>query len=116
MKLFTVLLSFLIFFVQSTYADEVESENQLWIMIKADNYFRSASHLQIVDQLSSLVESSGLGELDGHSSGAHQFEFNYYEVENYIKAKSVVERFISKNYPSLIYTVSNQYETHYEKL
>jgi hypothetical protein len=94
--------------------DEDESDQQLWIMIKENDFFRSDEHLSIVDDIAELLENDGLGELDGHSSGAHQFEINFFEVTNFEKAKSVVVDYFNSNHPEIEYTISNDYETTYE--
>ena len=92
--------------------DSNENDQQLWIMIKENSYFRSDEHLSIVDELAELMENEGLGELDGHSSGRYQFEINFYDVENY--AKGLVEHYFHAKHPHVIYTVSDDYETTYE--
>jgi hypothetical protein len=89
--------------------------DQLWIMIKETGFFRDDSHIVLIDQISELVESSELGELDGHSSGSHQLEVNFYEVHNYGKTKSLIENYLIANYPEIEFTISNEYETTYEK-
>ncbi len=96
----------------------VESKEgmQLWVMIKMDSYFRTQKELKIVDELANLIEQKKLGLLDGHSSGGHQFEVNFYEISDFATAKSVVESFINDNYPKLSYIVSNDYEMLYETL
>ena len=93
-----------------------ESDNELWVMIIENSFFRDDSHLRIIDELAEVIEDKGLGELDGHSSGAHQMEINFFEVNKFDKCKKEVTEFMSSNYPSLEYTVSKEYETTYEKL
>jgi hypothetical protein len=90
------------------------SSGELWIMIKENEFFRSDEHLSIVDDIAEVIESSGLGELDGHSSGAHQLEVNFYGVNNFNKSRLAVEVYLSKNHPKLVYTISNKYQTTYE--
>lgn len=91
-------------------------EGELWIMIKETSFFREDAHLAIVDELAESMEGKGLGELDGHSSGGHQFEINFYEVRNYNQCKAIVTEYFSSKYPELEYTISEEYETTYEKL
>lgn len=93
-----------------------ESEAELWLMIKENEFFRDESHLKIIDELAEIIEGEGLGELDGHSSGAHQLEINFIEVTNYNKCKKIVADYLVANYQNLEYTVSKEYETTYEKL
>ena len=114
MKILTILFSLLGFGSQALASEE--GENQLWVMVKSDDYFRSQNEMEVMESVTELIESSGLGELDGHSSGAYQFEFNFYEVSDYEKTKAKIESFINKKYPNLVYTISNDYETLYEKL
>lgn len=95
-------------------ADSESEENQLWIMIKENDFFREGGHLEIIDELSEIIESKGLGELDGHSSGAHQLEVNFYDVPNYKASVNAVNAFF-KQHPNIEYTVSKEYETTYEK-
>ena len=103
-------------FSNNDYGNDQESEeNQLWIMIKENDFFREDSHLEMVDELAELIESKGLGELDGHSSGAYQLEVNFYDVENYQACVGVVNSYFKKH-PKIEYTVSKEYETTYEKL
>lgn len=93
-----------------------ESEDELWIMIKENSFFRDDAHLVIIDELAESIEGKNLGELDGHSSGAHQLEVNFYNVPNYNKCKEVVAEYFAIKYPALDYTISQEYEATYEKL
>ena len=95
--------------------DSDESENELWIMIKENSFFREEAHLKIIDELTEIIEGKNLGELDGHSSGAYQFEINFYDVNKYEKCKKIVTDFMSSKYVDLEYKVSKEYETTYEK-
>ncbi|MGH1426300.1 MAG: hypothetical protein ACRBEE_00005 [Arenicella sp.] len=95
--------------------DSIESENELWIMIKENSCFREEAHLKIIDELAEIIEGKNFGELDGHSSGAYQFEINFYGVNKYEKCKKIVTNFMFSKYPDLEYTVSKEYETTYEK-
>ena len=114
MRTLTFLLSLMGFGAQALATDDVGNDQELWIMVKTDSFFRDRVHIQLVDRVTELVESSGLGILDGHSSGGYQFDFNYYDVANYAKAKSVIEQYLSSNYPDLVYTISSDYQTTYE--
>jgi hypothetical protein len=78
-------------------ADENE-DNQLWIMVKEDEFFRDEAHLKVVDDLTELIENLGLGELDGHSSGAYQFEINFYNVSNFEEVKAIVVKYMASNF------------------
>lgn len=89
---------------------------ELWVMIKIDTPFRTQNELELVEVVTSAIESKGGGELDGHSSGGFQFEFNYYEVKDYEAVKNMVNKIFQKNYPKLTYTISNEYQVKYEKL
>ena len=96
-------------------SDESEvSSGELWIMIKENEFFRSDEHLFIVDELAEVIESSDLGELDGHSSGAHQLEVNFYGINDFNKTRLAVEIYLSKNHPKLVYSISDKYQTTYE--
>ncbi len=95
--------------------DTDTEENQLWVMIKENDFFREDSHLEIIDELSEIIESNGLGELDGHSSGAHQLEVNFYDVANYRACTEVVNTFF-RQHPNIEYKVSKEYERTYERL
>lgn len=90
--------------------------NEIWIMVKLDTEFRSEDNLAMVNEITKIVESKGLGTLDGHSSGGHQMEFNYVGIKDWEKAKSVIDSSIKRNYPNAEYIISNTYETTYEKL
>ncbi|ATG77688.1 hypothetical protein AOR04_09165 [Pseudoalteromonas sp. 1_2015MBL_MicDiv] len=65
--------------------------------------------------MAEIIEGKGLGELDGHSSGAHQLEVNFYDFTNYKSCSEVVNAFF-KQHPNIEYIVSKEYETTYEKL
>ena len=114
MRTLTFLLSLMGFGAQALAAGDVGNDQELWIMVKTDSFFRDRDHIQLVDRVTKLVESSGLGTLDGHSSGGHQFDLSYYDVANYAKAKSVIEQYLSSNYPYVVYTISGDYQTTYE--
>lgn len=116
MKILTILFSLLGLGSQSHAESDTEVDDQLWVMVKTDEFFRSQNDLEIMDNVTALVESSNLGILDGHSSGAYQFEFNYFEVSNYSKAKSAIEKLLNSTYPGLTFTISNDYDMPYEKL
>ena len=91
-------------------------ENELWIMIKIDGYFHSVDEILVEEELIDLVESAELGEFDGHSSGAHQFDLNFFDVDNFDMAKKEITKFLSKNYPKLIFEISESYETTFDKI
>jgi len=93
-----------------------DNDDEIWVMIKTDAYFRGQKELEIVDTISEIIESKELGYLDGHSSGGFQFDFNFTEVTNWDKAKSEIDNAINENYPTLEYTISSTYETTYDKL
>lgn len=114
MKIFTVLLS-LFGFASYSSAETTEVDNQLWIMIKMDTYFRTVNELKMVDKITEIIEGANLGYLDGHSSGAYQFDFNYYKVNDFDRAKSKIQRFIEQHYPNVTFTISNDYLMTYEK-
>ena len=103
MKIIGILFSLLA--VTSYSAAEVD--DQLWVMIKMDTSFRTVNELRVVDQVTDLIERANLGSLDGHSSGAYQFDFNYYEVSNFDGAKSRIQIFMAKHYPDIVFTISN---------
>lgn len=97
-------------------AEEEPSNDQLWIMIKTDTFFRTDKELIIVDDIEKIMVDKNLGSLDGHSSGAHQFEFNFYQVSSYLKAKVLIEKYFKTNYPHLVFVISKDYEKTYERL
>ncbi|MEZ9821087.1 hypothetical protein AB4238_10800 [Shewanella sp. 10N.286.45.A1] len=99
----------------SNHAADENEDNQLWLMVKEDEFFRDDAHLKMVDDLTELIEGSGLGELDGHSSGAYQFEINFYDVSNFEKVKAIVVKYMASNFDNLVFSVSKEYETFYEK-
>ena len=102
-------------FTGNIHADMKEApEQQLWVMIKIDTLFNVSSMLELVDDVTELVELKQLGELDGHSSGAYQFEFNYYNVENYEVTKRVIEAYLKEKYSDIVFTISDEYEVPYE--
>jgi len=108
------MFSFLSKLFSNNDVDENE-DSQLWLMVKEDKFFRDDAHLKMVDDLTELIEGAGLGELDGHSSGAYQFEFNFYDVSNFEKVKTIVDKYMASNFDSLVYSISAEYETFYEK-
>lgn len=96
--------------------DNDEADNQLWVMIKTSDFFRSEIHTQIEDELTELVEAQDLGMLDGSSSGAHQFDVNFYDVEDFEKTKSIISVYLKKKYPQIEFVVSKDYETTFDQL
>jgi hypothetical protein len=96
--------------------EEHEAANQLWVMIKTDEFFRSKVHIQIEDELIALIERQKLGTFDGHSSGAYQFDLNFYNVTDFEKAKALINAFLKKKYPELQFVISDDYETTFDQL
>jgi hypothetical protein len=96
--------------------DDDEPQNQLWVMIKIDEFFRSEIHSQIEDELIELMVSQNLGVSDGHSSGAHQFDVNFYDVQDFEKAKAAVSGFLKKKYPQIQFVISDDYESTFDQL
>ena len=100
----------------NTVIEESESSNdQLWVMIEIDDYFRSNKDIEIEEEVIALVERLNLGEVDGHSSGAHQFDFNFYDVKDYDRAKAEITKYLDGKYPQLNYVISNDYEATVDK-
>jgi hypothetical protein len=88
--------------------------DELWLMIKTSDYFRSDKEIEVEDELTKLIEGSGLGELDGHSSGAHQFELNFVHVRDFEKAKSLIESHLKKKHPDLQFVIARDYAIPFE--
>jgi len=109
------MFSFLSKFFSSNHVVDESEDNQLWLMIKEEQFFRDDAHLKIVDDLTELIEEAGLGELDGHSSGSHQFECNFYDISDFEKVKAIVVKYMASNFDNLIYSISPEYEVFYEK-
>ena len=117
MKLFLIAFVVLIAACSDTEVSTNSTGNsELWVLVKLDTEFRSEDNLAMVDEITKIVEGEGLGSLDGHSSGGHQLEFNYGGIKDWEKAKSVIDKSIRSIYPDVEYTISNAYETIYEKL
>ena len=99
--------------------DRSESEStgdEIWVMIKIDSNFRDQVHLDLVDKIATRIEGEGIGYLDGHSSGAYQFEFNFVEITDFKKAQTIIEKELSKMSPNVEYQISNEYEMTFEKI
>lgn len=94
--------------------EEDEVENELWVMIKMDQYFLSQKEIDIEEEIIDLMEEKGLGEADGHSSGASQFDFNFVDVTDYERAKKEITKYINKLYPNLKFVISKTYETTFD--
>jgi hypothetical protein len=88
--------------------------DELWLMIKTSDYFRSNKEIEIEDELTKLIEGFGLGELDGHSSGAHQFDLNFVRVRDFDKAKSLIESHLKEKHPDLKFVIARDYEIPFE--
>lgn len=93
-----------------------ETDTELWVMIEINDYFLSQSEVQIENDVIELIEGKGLGESDGHSSGAHQFDFNFYNVQDFNKAKIDISDLLNSKYPNLNYVISDTYETTFDKI
>ncbi|WP_144394615.1 hypothetical protein [Pleionea sediminis] len=115
-KLLALILGYLIAASSAIADDSGDLTSELWVMIKIDTPFRTQNEIELVEVVTSAIESKGSGELDGHSSGGFQFEFNYYGIKDYEAAKNMLEEIFQKNYPELTYTISNEYQVKYEKL
>jgi len=96
--------------------EDDEVQNELWVMIKTDEFFRSKAEDQIEDDLIKLVEGQELGALDGSSSGSHQFDVNFYDVTDFEKTKSEISMFLKKKYPGIQFVISHTYETTFDQL
>jgi len=96
--------------------EEHDAANELWVMIKTDEFFRSQIHKQIEDELIALIEHQKLGTFDGHSSGSYQFDLNFYEVTDFENAKALINAFLKTNYPELQFVISDDYETTFDQL
>jgi hypothetical protein len=96
--------------------EDQEATNELWVMIKTDEFFRSKVHNQIEDELITLIEHQELGAFDGHSSGSYQFDLNFYDVTDFEKAKAVITAFLKKKYPELQFVISHDYEATFDQL
>ena len=91
-------------------------DGELWVMVKIDSNFRSEKDLEIIDEITKEIEGNNLGLLDGHSSGAHQLDFNFIEISDIDTAKNTIASSMDRLYPAVEYTVSTTYEVTYEKL
>jgi hypothetical protein len=96
--------------------DELENKGQLWLMIKLSGMFHSDLESKIEGELIELVEGQGLGQFDGHSSGAGQFDLNFFEVADFEKVKSLITRHLQTNYPKVEFVASDDYETTFDQL
>lgn len=94
--------------------EDDETRNQLWVMVKIDDFFRAEIHERLEEELAALIEGQGLGEFDGSSSGAHQFDMNFAEVENFDAARSAVVDCLTRRYPQMEFVVSDAYETTFD--
>ncbi len=83
---------------------------------KTDDFFKSDIHTQIEDELVELIEGQELGALDGSSSGAHQFDLNFFDVEDFDKTKRIITEFFKAKYPQIQFVVSDDYETTFDQL
>lgn len=93
-----------------------ETDIQLWVMIEANDYFLTQSEVQIEDDAIALIEEMGLGESDGHSSGANQFDFNLINIQDFDKAKMAIGEMFASKYSQLNYIISTTYEMSFEKV
>ena len=62
---------------------------QILHQIGTNDYFLTQSEIQIEDDAIALIEEMELGESDGHSSGAHQFDFNLINIQDFDKAMAI---------------------------
>ena len=95
-------------------SDDNYDSSELWVLVEIGTNFRTTKELDLVDIVTELIESKNLGELDGHSSGGNQFDFNYIEVTNFSEAKAVIEKKLNESYPQLKFRISKKYETSFE--
>jgi len=114
MKLIALLVSLLIIATSVSSQEFGSEDRQLWVMVKTDEYFRNKVHLELIDEVTDLLESRGLGELDGHSSGQYQLDFNYYGVNDYDQARKAIEEYLAEHYSNLVFTISKDYDVPYE--
>ena len=95
-------------------SENATTSNELWVLVKTDTYFRTNREIELVDAITEVVERKNLGELDGHSSGGNQFDFNYVDVINFSQTKAVIEKELKESYPQLTFSISKEYETKFE--
>ena len=93
-----------------------ETDIELWVMIETNDYFLTQSEVKIEDDAIALIEGMGLGESDGHSSGANQFDFNLINIQDFDKAKVAISEMFASKYPQLNYVISTTYEMSFEKV
>ncbi len=113
------LLSTIIFLSSCSSSDDAQAprgDGELWVMVKIDSNFRSEKDLEIIDVITEEIERKNLGILDGHSSGAHQLDFNFVEISDIETTKKAIISSIDRLYPTVEYTVSTTYEVTYETL
>ena len=94
----------------------LKTDIELWVMIETNDYFLTQSEIQIEDDAIALIEGMDLGESDGHSSGAHQFDFNLINIQDFDKAKVAINEMFKSKYPELNYVISNTYEPTFDKV
>ena len=92
-----------------------ETSIALWIMIEINDQFLSKNEYKIEDKIEKLVTKKRLGQLDGHSSGGHQFDINLFNVQNFEFAKSEISKLLETKYPNLKFEISDKYETIFER-
>ena len=93
-----------------------ETDVELWVMTEANDYFLTQSEILIEDDAIALIEGMNLGESDGHSSGANQFDFNFINIQDFDKAKTALSEMFASKYPQLNYVISTTYEMSFEKV
>jgi flagellar biosynthesis/type III secretory pathway M-ring protein FliF/YscJ len=93
-----------------------QTDIELWVMIETDAKFLSQSEIDLEMEVIDLIEGLGLGEADGHSSGANQFDFNFINVQDFEKSKQLIRKYLEKNYPDLKYEISKGYEATFDSV
>ena len=106
------------FYIQTslTSNETNEADAELWVMIETNEYFRSQPELEIENEVITIIESMELGEFDGHSSGAHQFDFNFINIQDFNKSKNAINDLFKSKYPKLNYVISSTYKTTFDKV
>ena len=87
----------------------------LWVMVALNQRtFRDEDDIALVDDLAEYLESNGLAELDGESSGAGSMDISFY-TPSVKRAAVKAAQFLEHNYPGLRFYISDEYETLFDE-
>jgi hypothetical protein len=89
------------------------SRGELWLEFKvAPEAFEGLSLHEVLDRLAQLVNEQKLGKYTGRSTGSGAADLSF-TVKNRAEVALKLRKIVKKNFPSLEFSVSDEYEANF---